>query len=380
MSGPLQKDPQPLTIALRNLREFVWESGPLVAKHPAPPWNEQALIDNKYGRELTDAERAYEQRHYACFHAVQTQMGEFQKLTGLCSRFVEEVIHSGRQDILGRRANLDPNPIKRPSRTIHYDRVGLPDANETIPQYTKRIGGTHVLWARLLWWCAAAQSPADFGYEQTFHLELAGQPFWVARRKDGLHFSTDILGYLREAASQVAAVDPYPASVNGALPSGTSPIGSFISRDGTGANQGRDTGQQSITPSIDLDEEDDRPEEPNGCGKGLRFWWNGKSVKLDPKEYQLMEFLDPAMQKGASIGEIRDILWPGKDPRSSHLSSLLTDIRKKFDEAELGINVRPEVRALGTEKQLFIIPLEPGERAKRSSSQPQKFPKKRKKK
>ncbi|MEO2032570.1 MAG: helix-turn-helix domain-containing protein [Planctomycetaceae bacterium] len=87
---------------------------------------------------------------------------------------------AGNQQLLGRRAGLEIASVgARPSSGVQCQPLLPPnDPPFAFNQYCRHFGGPHRMGAILLWWCAAAMTPTEFGFASGFSGELIRQPFW----------------------------------------------------------------------------------------------------------------------------------------------------------------------------------------------------------
>lgn len=99
-----------------------------------------------------------------------------------------DAIHdAGRQHLLGQRADLEvASDGARPSSDVLFQPLLYfpADPPDSFNYYCKCLGGPHRAGAIILWWCAAAMSPQEFGYPQGFSNELIRQPIWFGIRRD----------------------------------------------------------------------------------------------------------------------------------------------------------------------------------------------------
>ena len=100
------------------------------------------LIEMRYGRELSDAEEAYEKSMWLRAQLMRRHLDEFRRLTDAALRFFQELTEAGGQCILGERARL---PVlkrsEQPHSQIQFEHVSPPNPPPlSIDEYEQMVG------------------------------------------------------------------------------------------------------------------------------------------------------------------------------------------------------------------------------------------------
>ena len=262
---------------LESDRETEWE------------WYLNGLTQHQLGRGLSEIEESYEYSRWLRTQAMLPNLDRFIELCKSAYSLVSEITKCGLQSHLAIRAVLQPaTDMDRPSQSIHFKPSFLPSNPPLdISDYEEMEGGPHVFGARLLWRCAGAMNPIEFGLPTKFSNRLWTQPFWfsetdhltcrVNRRpfdliRDTVNFMTRIKS--RERSPQINGLKDGPA------------VGGI-------------------------------------------FNWKGKQIELQPVHFHLMDFLWEEHEKGKSripVETIVDRVWRGKHLADNsywaHLSKL----------------------------------------------------------
>lgn len=262
------------------------------------------FTDAKLGRDLTAQEDAYQWSRWFRSQAMLPNLDRFKQLTELSLLFVDELIRTRKQSILGTRAALGKAPIhQRPSRNIEFKPEPIPEEPPLdISQYEKLLGGPHVFGARLLWWCASAKSPKQFGYAPGFSQQLWSQPFWFLDRK-----------------------------VRGKL--------------GLGANQRPITLLQEAVAYCWDNREASETELPpeDGPGPSGTFRWKGKQIKLTPQQANLIGCLWKRRGKPRQIQSVIDEAWFEKpDTTKNAVETCVCKLNGRFSEAQIPFTISVE--------------------------------------
>ena len=230
----------------------------------------RGLIDAKLGRDLTEQEDEYHWSRWFRSQAMIPNLDRFKLLTELSFSFIDELTRVRKQSILGTRAALGKATIhQRPSRNIEFKPESIPDDPPLdISQYEKLLGGPHVLGARLLWWCAAAKSPKQFGYSPGFSQELWSQPFWFLDQKEGRNFG------LRADQRPIILLQEAVAY----------------------CWENREASDTELPPA-------------DGPGPSNTFRWKGRQIKLTPQQSNLLVCLWKRCGKPRDLSSVIDEAW-----------------------------------------------------------------------
>ena len=263
------------------------------------------LIDVKYHRELSDAEESYEKSRWLRAQLMRRHLDEFRQLTDAALRFFLELTEAGGQCILGERARL---PVlkrsEQPHSRIQFDHVNPPDPPPlSIDEYEQKVGGPHVLGARLLWWCAAAVAPTRFGYSRPFSQALWCQPIWVTDDSRGTRSNDRPITLMKQAASKVCRLlEKAP--------------------DNVATDQ-----EKRETP-------ENGPQEPN------RFWWNGSLAEFQRTPWLLLkcvwdrptEGTPGNLMKKVDESTALDEVWSGAQKSESTLSRTVNRVNNHLEK------------------------------------------------
>lgn len=262
------------------------------------------LTDAKLGRDLTEQEDAYHWSRWFRSQAMVPNLDPFNLLTDLSFHFVDELIRIRKQSILGTRAGLVKIPIhQRPSRNVEFKPEPIPDEPPLDSfQYETTVGGPHVFGARLLWWCAAAKSPKQFGYGPGFSQELWSQPIWFHDRKAGEKFGLEAnqrpITLLQEAVAYCW--------------------------------DNREASETELSPE-------------DGPGPSGTFRWKGKQIKLTPQQANLIGCLWKRCGKPRQIQSVIDEAWFEKpDTTKNAVETCVCKLNSRFSEAQIPFTISVE--------------------------------------
>lgn len=259
------------------------------------------LSSERYGRGLTELEETYERSRWFRSQAMIPNQEGFNQLTERCFRLVSELSKEGGQTLLGTRADLQAaSAHQRPSNWVEFKPQYPPDSPPLNgSEYEALLGGPHIFGARLLWWCAAANSPQEFGYSPGFAHRIWTQPFWFLESAGGkIQVNPRPLHRLREAA--IYCVEN----------------AKFLDA------------QESIEQTP-----------PNGPGPACTFNWDGKQIELQPIQAHLMEFLWKTPKTPVPVEELVDKVWRGKPLQDDTYSGHASKLSKRFLDEGIPIQV-----------------------------------------
>lgn len=147
------------------------------------PLELRALVEEFNSRQISPLSEAEEQAFIEKeFRArgMNENRDSFKALIQVAHKFVASL---SRPDLLrfGNLAGLRTAGDIGPSESIMFRAEPLPRAERfSLAGYQDEVGGPLVLGARLLWWCAAAEIPAEFGYSDWHSHLLKFHPFWIS--------------------------------------------------------------------------------------------------------------------------------------------------------------------------------------------------------
>jgi hypothetical protein len=259
------------------------------------------LIDQYYGRELSELEEEYERAKWLRAQSVLRHLNEFGQLLSAAHAFFIELTNAGGQITLGERAQLQPaSESERPSSLVQFQPANPPDPPPLDPvEYERQMGGPHVLGARLLWWCAAAKSPEPFGFTPGFSHKLWTQPIWTLNQDRNVRANPRVVPLLQHAASHVCDV---------------------LQRE---AMEDLQTATTPQTP-------------PNGPEPPNRFWWNGRHVTLSRRPRDLLYYM--WNHRTAEIQTVIEKVWE-KTIGDSTLDSTISRVNRVLADAEFPVSI-----------------------------------------
>jgi hypothetical protein len=214
-------------------------------------------------------------------------MDDFRRqLTRPSYRFFIELSEAGGQHILGERAGLQLlSPSEQPSELVRFRLLYPPDPPPLSElEYERKVGGPHVLGARLIWWCAAFESPEEFGFSGDFKLWTepiwaVDEATWTAKRVYTVRANRGALLLIRDAASEVCRL--------------------FDALQESGPPQSGEEAPPRFGP-----------------WKGYTFWWEGRQpVHLSPVLWKLLSFM--WKHRYADRDWVMDQVWAESTTRSN---------------------------------------------------------------
>lgn len=214
------------------------------------------LEELKYGYGLSGKEETHERGRWLRANGSMCHIDELRQLTRTIYAFFIELSQAGGQQILGERAGLPLlTQSMQPSDLVRFGPIYPPDPPPLSEvEYERKVGGRSVLGARLIWWCAAAESPEEFDFPVNFSPELLFQPYWAVDQGYTVRANHAALLLIRDTASEICrAFDVLTKS------------GAFQS-------------SEEVSPHF-------------GPGKACTFWWEGRPVDLPPQLWKLLDFM-----------------------------------------------------------------------------------------
>ena len=309
------------------LTNFSWEIPSFLLTDEIRQWGVRYLEDvkgEKYGRELSESEEDYEWSRWLRSQAMLPNLNSFNQLCTQCHEFVDGLSKIGKQSILGTRAGLKNALIhERPSSGVEF-KPELPPHQSPLSchEYESSLGGPHVFGARLLWWCAAGNSPEKFGYAPGFSQNIWSQPFWFIQNGD----------YERR-------VNPRPLSLLKASVA-------YCTENNPDSKSSTDESTEGI---ISVPEKSDKKrvvsiesenQTKRGPGPACRFYWNGKPIELQPLQAHLMELLWTKQPNATfPVEEVAEKVWRKDTISDSACWSCISKLNRKFTEAAVPIEV-----------------------------------------
>lgn len=255
------------------------------------------VADVKYGHLLGDIEEEYERAIWLRREAMTRNWSPFEQLIQNANEYVLTLADSHYLTALGELAHLTPqSESARPSNSIPFGPIPFPNAPPlAFDDYLDLCEGPHVFGARILWWCAAAQTPEEFGYSPQFTNQLASQPFWFTERA-----STSIvanqrpLDLLRHAVERILATP------------------------------------QQIQKESSVSEQ-----EPDGPLPGNEFRFRGITAKLTPKPFEALLILWRQRTHKMERRSFENEIWRDEIPSDSTVSSLVSRLNTQLDKGGL---------------------------------------------
>jgi hypothetical protein len=138
--------------------------------------------------------------------------GEFRRLLSVVHDFVHELSMAGGQDLLAKRAGMgELEPSRWPSATVRFGPLPLPDPG--VP-YRAILEPLPSAGAKVLWWCAAAVSPNEFGYLPDLGWQVWSGLRWICIVGEKAYPNRELLDVMKEAASYVIGLvnEPKPSA------------------------------------------------------------------------------------------------------------------------------------------------------------------------
>lgn len=241
---------------------------------------QHGLEETSLGRRLSHEEADHWRPSWLRSSRAFLHVAEFRKLTSMAHRFYTELAEAGGEDLLGERAELERlTPVMQPSKLVRFKAEYPPDPPTLwTTEYERWVGGPHVVGARLVWWCAAAESPTEFGYPRDFFNRLLAQSIWTVIQDNTVMANRSAVSLMGDAASRIHDV------INGLTEPGIS---------------------ESLV----------EPPPKRGPWKGCRFCWDGKTAHFTPQLWKLLSF----MWKHRSVDrdQIRRQVWEKEASRSN---------------------------------------------------------------
>lgn len=255
------------------------------------------VTDVKYGHLLGDIEEEYERAIWLRREAMSRNWNSFEQLIQNANEFVLNLTDSHYLTALGELAHLTPqSESARPSDSILFSPIPIPDAPPlAFDDYLDLCEGPHVFGARILWWCAAAQTPERFGYSPQFTNQLASQPFWFTERS-----STSIVANHRPLDLLRHAVERFLAT------------------------------PQPIQKEISVIEQ-----EPDGLLPGNEFRFRGVTAKFTATPLHALEVLWEQRTHKIERRSFEKKIWKDDIPSDSTVSSLVSRLNKQLYEGGL---------------------------------------------
>jgi hypothetical protein len=259
------------------------------------------------GRTLSDEEADAWRRWWLPSSRAFLHFQEFRKLTKASYKLFIGLPEAGAQDLLGERAGLEYlKPVNQPSRLVRFRPEYPPEPPSLWTTDCEReIGGPHVLRARLLCWCAAAESPTEFGFPGDFFIRLLTQPVWAVVQGDTVRADANVLSAIRGTASEILHL------------------------------------RMTRTEAPD-DRTGERPVPPNGPAPPDLFWWNGHFVELTSDQWELVRFLWNRFGHVAHYDNAKTALG-AEDLKDAAIESAASRTTTRFKKA--GIPARLRVKS-----------------------------------
>ena len=310
MSGDL---PEQLANARDKLLRFKWDFSDEIDAEELQSLTGRSLIHkgDHFDRELSSQEEEETRAIVPGAFVVQPHLGELGELFNLCYNFFVELTQAGYQHILAERAQLPSLPIaQRPTTNVCFGPVPLPDPLPlSYLAWERAAGSPHVLGARLLWWGAAAECPAEFGYECDFRSRFQFLPIWT--------FIQDHVGY----------ADVNPVNVIKLSVQMVCELLEQNSEQELGGATSRATTRQ-------LQEEEqecplDGPQQlyTESPHSGV-FWYRGTSIPLRGQTWKLISLLWENTDRPVPFLDIAERLDMGSDWSDSTIRSMISRLNR----------------------------------------------------
>ena len=293
----------PIEVAVERLKRIDWNLTSLdVTEGLEGEWARylHGLEMEKYGGSLSQFEETEERSRWLRSQAMRLHGLRFKDLCGLCCDFVRELTRVSGQSRLGTRAGLQiATAHERPSSWIGFKPLNPPEPPPlNLNEYETNVGGPHVFGARVLWWCAAAKSPEEFGFAGMFDWKIWKQPFWFIEVAGGsLQVNRRPLTLLQEAAIYCL--------------------------------ENRGNAEVGEEPPND------------GPGPAGRFYWKGRQIAFQARQRDLIKFLWSTPGKMREFEDAAEDVWGGTATNNA-ISTCVSRTNKRFLHEKIPITIRVE--------------------------------------
>jgi hypothetical protein len=274
------------------------------------------LVNDRYGRSLSEIEEQYERSCWVRARLMMRNLDAFDALVDVAHSFVEDLTREGGQRLLGVRANLAH--LKRsaqPSDWVQFGPAYPPSQPPLgVSDYERLVGGPHILGARLIWWCAGAKKPKNFGFSCRFPQLLAAQPIWVTTCGQGVSASQYPLQLMQETATDIVRL---------------------LTSDS----------------SLEASKTDDEPiAQGDGPCEVNTFRYRDSFCSLTETSWQLLSFLWHKRQRRAYCDDAIDDLWGG-DVSKAAVETAACRINKIFRQNNIPFRVRVKSKFVFVENE-----------------------------
>lgn len=201
------KQCEPLLRAIAQLKRVSWEFSEAIDEELEDRFAEHEVRCEEYDKSRFPMDHSDRREHFFRNDGVSSHLAEWAAIPKACYAILRAFHAAGALVRLASQAGLEHvGSQASPSDWIEWKVEELsPTPPLSLAQFTKAVGGSHLVGCRLLWWCAAAKSPTEFGYSSwDRNGVMFGIPLWTRVKGNEVVSDRSLINLMVAEATRLA--------------------------------------------------------------------------------------------------------------------------------------------------------------------------------